>query len=165
MITHNHPRSLHSEAVLNLLEEMIVHHAWHFHHGHIGTEHLLRGLKATGNKAISSLVLKACPAQSEIDEQILRYIGEGSTPPGSPLEFTEELNMLYYRAFALTTRLGLQYVGTDTLLLALLLEPCDGRRIVELCGCSIDALATSTMLYVQVGDREPPAKEKSFSGA
>lgn len=165
MITRYHPRSLHSEEALDLFEEMIVHHAWHFHHGHIGTEHLLRGLKAAGDKAISSLVLKESPAQSEIDEQILRYIGEGSTAPGSPLQFTEELNALYYRTFALTTRLGLQYVGTDTLLLALLLEPCDGRQILELSGCSVEGLAIRTRFYIGQQDREPPAKERSFSGA
>jgi ATP-dependent Clp protease ATP-binding subunit ClpA len=150
---------------------MIEHYARRFRHGHIGTEHLLYGLRTVGGAAISTLVLARGPEKTVIEDQILRYIGEGNTGLDSPIHYTEELKQLCDQAVGLKDQRQLPYVGTEVLLFILLTMRykggrCDGRRILELCHCSIENLATSTMVYIEAGDyREPPAVERSFSGA
>lgn len=98
--------------------------AQHSHHEYIGPEHLLLGIVEEGN-GIAASILK----ELDVDLTLLRKEIEQLTPPGADsaviakLPQTPQLKKVLDHAVEQARKMHHNYVGTEHLLLGLLLEP------------------------------------------
>jgi ATP-dependent Clp protease ATP-binding subunit ClpC len=91
-------------------------------HSFIGTPHLLLGLIHEGDgvaaKTLDSLGVSLEAARAKVAETI----GKGGSAPSGPLPFTERHKKVLELALREAIQLGHNYIGTEHLLLGLVLE-------------------------------------------
>lgn len=96
--------------------------AWGFNHNYVGTEHLLLALMrdpaSLGAKVLAALGLTAEPVRAAI----LELIGTGDSPAEGPAPFTPRAKKVLELSLKEALQLGHNYVGTEHLTLALVVE-------------------------------------------
>ncbi|WP_311132161.1 Clp protease N-terminal domain-containing protein [Nonomuraea gerenzanensis] len=91
-------------------------------HHHIGTEHLLLGLVREG-EAVAAQVLEGFGiGLDDARRQIVELVGRGEQPPTGHLPFTARAHQALELANRESMDKGLDYIGTEHLLLGLVRE-------------------------------------------
>src|SRR5829696_9114198 len=111
-------------------------------HGHIGTEHLLLGLIGEGAGPASRAFVKLDVTADAARAQVVADVPPSAESPGSrQLPFTPRAKGTLEGALRQAIGLGHAHIGTEHLLLALLIER-DARtaRILSSLGCPPDLL-------------------------
>ncbi len=108
-------------------------------HDYIGTEHLLLGL-IHEDKGVAARALQQCgiPLQAARDE-VEQIIGRGDSPPTEPLAFTADAKRALELSLREAFERGHHHIGTEHILLAVLLECRDvAAQVLQLCGTDLD---------------------------
>ncbi|WP_043615371.1 Clp protease N-terminal domain-containing protein [Nonomuraea candida] len=91
-------------------------------HGHIGAEHLLLGLiregQGVGAQVLGSLGMSLEDARRQVEE----IAGRGPAAPEGFLPFTPQATEVLQRSDEVAVGLGLDYIGTEHVLLSLVRE-------------------------------------------
>jgi ATP-dependent Clp protease ATP-binding subunit ClpC len=91
-------------------------------HNYIGTEHLLLGLIAEGESAAAKILGYAGITEENIKQDVLNLIGQGSDATEEELRLTPRSKKILELAISYSNKMGLNYVGTEHILLALIKE-------------------------------------------
>lgn len=118
-------------------------------HTYIGSEHLLLGLLAE-NASIASRLLSARGVDvGRVRAAVIDLSGEGAESRVSPADMTPRTRKIIEEAAVESRRAGQSYVGTEHLLLALLLEgDCVAVRILDTVGAPIDDLHRDVAAFI-----------------
>ncbi|NLG33265.1 MAG: ATP-dependent Clp protease ATP-binding subunit, partial [Syntrophomonadaceae bacterium] len=134
-------------AVIHAQEE-----AKHLNHPAIGTEHLLLGLlkegEGVGAKALMSLGIDL----NKVRDEVNKVIGDSSARPERPagdLPITPRAKKVFNLAFDEARLQGVNYVGTEHLLLAILREEegVAGQVLISM-GIKLDEVRQQVMLFL-----------------
>nr|UBQ35456.1 Clp protease ATP binding subunit [Conticribra weissflogii] len=132
-------------------------------HNFVGTEQLLMGIigqrHGIGGRALSQLNLTLKKTRKEIE----KYIGRGTGFVASEIPFTPRAKRVLEMSIHEAQDLGVNYVGTEHVLLSLLNEP-DGiaMRILDKMGVNIPKLRQLVLTYIQEQQEDilsPPGAE------
>jgi ATP-dependent Clp protease ATP-binding subunit ClpC len=112
-------------AVVHAQEE-----ARHFHHGHVGTEHLLLGLlreeEGVAAQALAALDVKV----DEVRKQVEAHVGYGDATDDKAHFSANAKNTLEY-ALAEAVNMGHNYLGTGHILLGLMrIDDATGTKLL-----------------------------------
>jgi ATP-dependent Clp protease ATP-binding subunit ClpA len=130
--------------------------ATRFNHNYIGTEHLLLGLVREGDgvgaKALASLGVELDRVRSSVEF----IIGRGDRPQVGEVGLTPRAKKVIEQALAEARRLGHRYVGTEHLLLGILLEG-EGiaAGVLQSLGISLDQARTVVLQILAGGSPGP----------
>ncbi|MDD6022065.1 MAG: ATP-dependent Clp protease ATP-binding subunit [Oscillospiraceae bacterium] len=131
-------------------------------HTYIGSEHLLMGLlKEDGTVAVSSLTSKRITG-AKVEELVRKTVGVGIPTVLSPDDFTPRCKHIIETSIALARENGMNFVGSEFLLLALAKESdsCGGYILNEL-GVSQHELVND----LTSGKNKPPYMSKATKRA
>lgn len=135
-----------AKKVLQYAQQM----AQEFHHGYVGTEHILLGLilekDGIGGQALSQLGLTA----ENVSRAMEAIIGEG-TQEGGNMSLTPRTKRVLEMAVAEANRMGVSYIGTEHLLLGILREGT-GVAVQILEDLDLDIDTTAKKVYDLMGD-------------
>ena len=115
-------------------------------HGYVGTEHILLGISREDG-GVAAKVL----GDSGLDEQLIldileKYVGRGSNFDTTVQGLTPRAKRVIERAASESVRLGHNYIGTEHLLLGILLEPdCAGAKAIVAAGADPNKIYTEIM--------------------
>jgi hypothetical protein len=96
--------------------------AQHLGHGFVGTEHLLLALFGSPDGAAAQVLSEVGITRSRVETQILALIKRGTGSEKGKLPFTPRAKEAVRNAVGEALRLGHDYVGTEHLLLGLLID-------------------------------------------
>ncbi|MFF5290770.1 Clp protease N-terminal domain-containing protein [Paractinoplanes globisporus] len=128
-------------------------------HNYVGTEHLLLGL-IHENEGVAARALDHLGITLEaVREQIDEIIGLGQQAPSGHIPLTPRTRAVIQRAQLEATRLGRDYVGTEHILLGLIVES-DGvaAQLLVKLGAGLDRVREQVMLLL------PPGPGRSATG-
>ena len=126
-------------------------------HEYIGTEHLLLGIAREGSGVAAKVLRDAGLDQQLISEILEKYIGRGSGYT-QPSGLTPRAKRVLERAIRESVRLGHSYVGTEHMLLGILLEPdCSGAKMIATAGVDANKLYTDIMNALRSGENSGKA--------
>ncbi len=106
-------------------------------HTFIGTEHLLVGLMADDSFVSAMLLEKKGVTREEIINKLKQNIGQGEKSNLTPNQLTPRAKRVLERAVYEARNLGHGYVGTEHILLAILIQQ-DGYAAMFLNECGVD---------------------------
>lgn len=121
-------------------------------HSYIGTEHILFGLAKEGN-GVASKVLENEEINSDIIvEVILNLIGR-ELPLEGTMGFTPRTKRVFENAFIEAKKLGLNYIGTEHLLIGIIEEAdCIATRILMELNINIPKLYNDIVKVINSGE-------------
>jgi len=93
-------------------------------HDYVGTEHLLIGLISVDDSVASKTLMKQGLSRQSIEKQIEETMGpqnSGGTAT-DPKDFTPKTKRIFELSYQEATRMGVNYVGTEHILIALMRE-------------------------------------------
>jgi ATP-dependent Clp protease ATP-binding subunit ClpA len=125
-------------------------------HGYIGTEHILLGLLSEGEgqaaQALAALEISLEAAR----EQVAEIIGEGTGQPAGHIPFTPRTKKVLELSLREAQRLGDGYIGTEHILLGLLLE---GEGVAAQVLERLGATRGKVVAQLQITARSGPGEE------
>ena len=107
-------------------------------HDYVGTEHLLVGLLRVANSVAEKILANKNISEYDIAEKIIDLIGADEPLNFLPQELTPRTKRVLEMAMHEALKLGMNYVGTEHILLAILKES-DSIAVKILGMCNIDA--------------------------
>ena len=107
-------------------------------HDYVGTEHLLVGLLRVGNSVAEKILANKNISEYDIAEKIIDLIGADEPLNFLPQELTPRTKRVLEMAMHEALKLGINYIGTEHILLAILKES-DSIAVKILGMCNIDA--------------------------
>lgn len=124
-----------ARTVLRLAEK----EAQRFHHNYIGTEHLLLGLVSEG-ESVGSLVLASLGVELQKGREAVDFIvGRGNANTHAQIHLTSRAKQVIKLAASEARRLNQHAIGTEHLLLGLVLEGEGmGAGVLESLGVSLE---------------------------
>jgi Clp amino terminal domain, pathogenicity island component/UvrB/uvrC motif len=137
-------------------------------HAHIGTEHLLLGLAHEGQgvaaRALEALGISLEAVRREVEETI----GRGEQSPSGHIPFTPRAKKVLELSLRESTQLGHQYIGTEHILLGLLLEG-EGvaAQVLVKMGTDLNGARQKVveLLHGSSGERPPSGRRVSARAA
>ena len=124
-------------------------------HDYVGTEHLLLGLlQVDDGVAAKALSNQGCTRQ-EIEAQIQDMLGPHNTGGSSgPRDFTPRTKRIFEMSYQEAARMGVKYVGTEHLLIALMREnDCIATRILTSLNVNIQAVYDEILNMLGEGNK------------
>ena len=109
-------------------------------HSYIGTEHLLYGLAKEGTGVASKVLENQSVSAENILEKMEELIGRGTKTQESAIGFTPRTKRVFENAFKETKKLGVDYIGTEHILIGIMREA--------------DSVATRIMLDLNVSPQK-----------
>ncbi len=126
------------------------------HHNLIGTEHLLIGL-IEEEGGVAGRVLREMGLEApRVREMVMRLTGEGRTPPGQRLELAADTQQVLELAVEEARRMGHHYIGTEHLLLGLILIEGTATEVLRRLGVTPDEIRRQTRRILQESSTTPP---------
>jgi ATP-dependent Clp protease ATP-binding subunit ClpC len=126
------------------------------HHNLIGTEHLLIGL-IEEEGGVAGRVLREMGLDAErVREMVMRLTGEGQTPPGERLELAADTQQVLELAVEEARRMGHHYIGTEHLLLGLILIDGTATETLRRLGVTPDEIRRQTRRILQESSTTTP---------
>ncbi|MFO7584164.1 MAG: ATP-dependent Clp protease ATP-binding subunit [Anaerolineales bacterium] len=126
------------------------------HHNLIGTEHLLIGL-IEEEGGVAGRVLREMGLEAErVREMVMRLTGEGKTPPGERLDLAADTQQVLELAVEEARRMGHHYIGTEHLLLGLILIDGTAMEALRRLGVTPDEIRRQTRRILQESSTTPP---------
>jgi ATP-dependent Clp protease ATP-binding subunit ClpC len=126
------------------------------HHNLIGTEHLLIGL-IEEEGGVAGRVLREMGLESaRVREMVMRLTGEGKTPPGERLDLAADTQQVLELAVEEARRMGHHYIGTEHLLLGLILIDGTAMETLRRLGVTPDEIRRQTRRILQESSTTPP---------
>lgn len=131
-------------------------------HSYIGSEHLLLGL-ISEKESIAARLLGARGAEAErIRRDVIDIDGLGSPSSPRSSDMTPRLKKIIEASSEESRKGGTRYIGTEHLLMALLLEKdCVAVRILEGEGIFAEELRGDLGAYLSVSSEKPSATSRS----
>ncbi|MEU6715036.1 Clp protease N-terminal domain-containing protein [Nonomuraea sp. NPDC046802] len=119
-------------------------------HDHIGTEHLLLGLIREG-EGVGGTVLKNLGLSLEdVRRQVEESQGRGQSAASGPLPFTPSATEAFHSSNQESLQRGLDYIGTEHLLLALVHDGAStAAQVLVKLGADLDRIGQATDELVQ----------------
>jgi Clp amino terminal domain, pathogenicity island component len=118
-------------------------------HGYIGTEHLLLGLLDEAEGVASLVLAELIGSADAVRAATLAAAPAGSDNPPQKIPFTANLNAALGQANAQSADLGHNYVGTEHLLLGLLMVPGSlGAGVLRELGASYDEVRAKVAEWI-----------------
>jgi ATP-dependent Clp protease ATP-binding subunit ClpA len=141
-----------ARAVLTYAQE----EATRFNHNYIGTEHLLLGLvRETDGVGARALVALGTDLGT-VRAAVVEIIGRGDNPTVGEIGLTPRAKKVIEHAVAEARRLGHMYVGTEHLLLGILLEEKGiGAKVLQDLGVTLDAARTAVLQLLSMSAPGP----------
>ena len=142
-------------------------------HTYVGSEHLLLALVAE-KEGIAAKMLKARGVTYEnVKEALIREVGQGSQSDVTPADMTPRVKRIIERSAMESYRTGQNYIGTEHLLSALILEDDSvAAKILEGLHASLSELKTELAEFFGASNekgeqapRESATREKKKDGA
>ena len=136
-------------------------------HTYIGTEHILLGLLSVENGVASKLLTNRGVTLEKTRELVSEIAGTGEPSDVGPGDMTPRTKRLIEIAARESMRLGLNYIGTEHILLAMLNEPdCVGIKLLSLQNVTTSDIAEDLTAFFResasgAGGEEPAS---AFSG-
>jgi hypothetical protein len=110
-------------------------------HGFVGTEHLLLALFAAPEGLAAQMLDSAGITRSKVETQVLALIKRGETPGSGKLPFTPRAKAAVQSAVDEAVQLSHNYIGTEHILLALLLsEESVAAKVLQEVGANYDSI-------------------------
>lgn len=126
------------------------------HQNLIGTEHLLIGL-IEEEGGVAGRVLREMGLEApRVREMVMRLTGEGRTPPGQRLELAADTQQVLELAVEEARRMGHHYIGTEHLLLGLILIEGTATEVLRRLGVTPDEIRRQTRRILQESSTTPP---------
>jgi ATP-dependent Clp protease ATP-binding subunit ClpC len=126
------------------------------HHNLIGTEHLLIGL-IEEEGGVAGRVLREMGLESaRVREMVMRLTGEGHTPPGERIELAADTQQVLELAVEEARRMGHHYIGTEHLLLGLILIDGTAMEALRRLGVTPDEIRRQTRRILQESSTTTP---------
>ena len=124
-------------------------------HDYVGTEHLLLGLiQVDDGVAAKALVSQGCSRQ-DVESQIEDMMGpHNAGGSGGPRDFTPRTKRIFEMSYQEAARMGVKYVGTEHILIALLREQdCIAVRILGALNVNIQKVYDDILSMLGEGDK------------
>ncbi|MCG2787134.1 MAG: ATP-dependent Clp protease ATP-binding subunit [Anaerolineae bacterium] len=126
------------------------------HHNLIGTEHLLIGL-IEEEGGVAGRVLREMGLEApRVREMVVRLVGEGQTPPGERIELAADTQQVLELAVEEARRMGHHYIGTEHLLLGLILIDGTAMETLRRLGVTPDEIRRQTRRILQESSTTAP---------
>ncbi len=126
------------------------------HYNLIGTEHLLIGL-IEEEGGVAGRVLREMGLESQrVREMIVRLSGEGRTPPGEKIDLSADTQKVLELAVEEARRMGHHYIGTEHLLLGLILVEGLALEALRRLGITPDEVRRQTRRILQESSSSTP---------
>jgi ATP-dependent Clp protease ATP-binding subunit ClpC len=126
------------------------------HHNLIGTEHLLIGL-IEEEGGVAGRVLREMGLEAQrVREMVMRLTGEGRTPPGERIELAADTQQVLELAVEEARRMGHHYIGTEHLLLGLILIEGTAMEALRRLGVTPDEIRRQTRRILQESSTTVP---------
>lgn len=126
------------------------------HHNLIGTEHLLIGL-IEEEGGVAGRVLREMGLEAQrVREMVMRLTGEGRTPPGERIELAADTQQVLELAVEEARRMGHHYIGTEHLLLGLILIEGTAMEALRRLGVTPDEIRRQTRRILQESSTAAP---------
>ncbi len=126
------------------------------HHNLIGTEHLLIGL-IEEEGGVAGRVLREMGLESQrVREMVVRLSGEGRTPPGEKIDLSADTQKVLELAVEEARRMGHHYIGTEHLLLGLILVEGLALEALRRLGITPDEVRRQTRRILQESSSSTP---------
>ena len=137
-------------------------------HTYIGSEHLLLSLSAEKESVAAKLLEKRGVTYENVREALIREVGEGSHSDVTPADMTPRTKRIIEHSAMESLRTGQNYIGTEHILAALLLEQDSvAAKLLEELHASISDLKSDLSAFFGVSaeksapsPREGGAREK-----
>ncbi len=95
--------------------------AYEVGHGYIGTEHILAGLLHEEDGVAAQVLRRLGLTPESVHQQIIDLVGEGVHPRSGHIPFTPRVKKVFELALREALQLGHSYIGTEHILLGLVL--------------------------------------------
>ncbi|PKN91178.1 MAG: NDP-hexose 4-ketoreductase [Chloroflexi bacterium HGW-Chloroflexi-6] len=126
------------------------------HHNLIGTEHLLIGL-IEEEGGVAGRVLREMGLEApRVREMVMRLTGEGHNPPGERIELAADTQQVLELAVEEARRMGHHYIGTEHLLLGLILIEGTATETLRRLGLTPDEIRRQTRRILQESSSATP---------
>ncbi len=126
-------------------------------HSAVGTEHLLLGLLREGEGVAARALKNLGLDLNKTRDEIIKVIGEGDEIPSKEITFTPRAKRVLELANEEARRQGVNYVGTEHLLLGLLSEGEGvGGRVLQKMGISSDKVRQQVVMILGGADSAGP---------
>jgi ATP-dependent Clp protease ATP-binding subunit ClpC len=126
------------------------------HHNLIGTEHLLIGLIEEEGGVAGRVLREMGLEAARVREMVMRLTGEGKTPPGERLDLAADTQQVLELAVEEARRMGHHYIGTEHLLLGLILIDGTAMEALRRLGVTPDEIRRQTRRILQESSTTPP---------
>lgn len=113
--------------------------AQRFKHTNVGSEHLLLGIIALGQGVAVSVLQKAGVDLESVRKEVQNRLGVGDASSPADIEHSEEVKRIIAGAAKEAQKLGHSYLGTEHILLGLLLDNSGASKILTSLGVNLDA--------------------------
>ena len=131
-------------------------------HSYIGTEHLLFGLIKEGSGVASKIFENANIEAEDVLEKIDELIGSENNGSKIPVGFTPRTKRTFENAYLEAKKLGVDYIGTEHILLGILREiDSIAVRILLDLGMDIENIYTEIMNTVNEFDSRKEMKKEN----
>ena len=137
-----------------------------FGHTYIGSEHLLIGILREGSGAAAQILEAKGITSEKIEELLESTVGKGAATELSPNQFTPRAKRIIEMSVASARAVGVSYVGTEHLLLAILEEGDNyAVRFISELGGDCSSILNEVMKASGSQEQEKSASEqKSKAG-
>lgn len=124
-------------------------------HTYIGSEHLLLGLAKNEESSASKLLEKSDCSFEKLKEIVAGFAGVGEKSDVTPNDMTPRTKRIIQNSAYLSMRSGVEYIGTEHLLMALLAEnDCVAVKVLAKAGVSARSLYTELVSYLGNEDED-----------
>jgi len=124
-------------------------------HSHVGTEHLLLGLLQVEDSVAARALINQGLARQDVEAQMEEMMGpHNAGGPAGPKDFTPRTKRIFEMSYQEAMRMGLKYVGTEHILIALMREQdCIAVRILASLNVNIQKAYDEIMSMLGEGDK------------
>jgi ATP-dependent Clp protease ATP-binding subunit ClpC len=145
---------------------LAIESAEEFGHTYIGSEHLLIGILREGSGAAAQILEAKGITSEKIEELLESTVGKGAATELSPNQFTPRAKRIIEMSVAAARAVGVSYVGTEHLLLAILEEGDNyAVRFISELGGDCSSILNEVMKASGSQEQEKSASEqKSKAG-
>ena len=124
-------------------------------HGYVGTEHILLGLLSERESPAARALATLGVSLEAAREQVAEIIGGGTGQPTGHLPFTPRTKKVLELSLREAQQLGDNYIGTEHILLGLLLEGEGvGSQVLERLGATTDKVVAQVMATIRITPHE-----------
>lgn len=138
-------------------------------HNYIGTEHLLLGLSAEdqAHSLAATALNRAGAGLDAVRAQVVEFVGEGGAPPSGHIPFTPGAKRALEGSLREAIRLDHNHIGTEHLLLGLLISPSDepGIKVLRRLDVNLDDLRAEVLRLIAESPRPTVPKPRRMTPA